>query len=112
MVNFVLHLCEHLLEIEDQIKNHARHIAYLQQLACIGALDIVLKEVEQVVKGANVKDNGVESEAVGALRLNTCTDENQSGHWQHDQGRPLKDLLHEHAMVLDQVDLLLVVETA
>ena len=103
-----LHTVEHLFEVPEQVKNDACCEGYLKELSRRSALNQVLIHVEHVVKGAEVEHDRVEGASVGAMGLHSRKDKDKSCDGQDNHHEPLGDLVHHNAMVVNQVDFLLI----
>ena len=101
-----LHLAQHLLEVEEEVEDACRVADCLGQLTGFRALYQIFEHVNHVVDGAQVQHNTVKSAAMGATSLDASANENDGGHWQDQHEQPLGDLLHDDAIIGDQVYLL------
>ena len=94
-----LHICQHLLEVKEEVED-ARRVAHcLGQLAGLRALDQVFEHVDHVVDSAQVQHNAIKGAPMGTTSLDASADENYGGHWQDYHEQPLGDLLHNDALI-------------
>ena len=98
---------EHLLEVEEEVEDSCRVEENFDHLAGCRALDQIFVHVDQVVNSAQKEHDAIKATAVGPLRLIASEDKYQSRDWQGDYDEPLRNLLHDHAIIVYQKDLLL-----
>ena len=102
-----VHLFEHLLEVEEEVEDSCRVEENFDHLAGCRALDQIFVHVDQVVNSAQKEHDAIKATAVGPLRLIASEDKYQSRDWQGDYDEPLRNLLHDHAIIVYQKNLLL-----
>ena len=81
-----LHIPQHLLEVGEQVEDHARHECNLEELPRRRAVDEVLEDVKAVEEGAKVQHYRVKGTPMGSLGLHSCKneDDRRQRKYQHD----------------------------